>query len=565
MEAVTLLLLGLFMIIPTNDGFLCRPSLLCRPKNSDILKMGRICAVTDCGNSTYNLERWKAKPCKLHGCKFGELLCSCPQPFTLYPFPSGKQNLAMRKKWTKMVNRTALSTGKNWEPEKYSRICSKHFVDGMPTKENPVPTLLMGYDVKPLKPSRPSPKKRHLLPPKSTKKEVPLLGETLVVSEGESAKHDHGQYCFSCMCGKDCRCKGCFSLHMQVLEREVEISRLETELEDAKLNRSTGEISNLRTTKIFNTSKFLDNDSKVKHYTGLPNKSSFYSLLDHLEKRAKNMRYWLGSKKVISTKLNRKFKHTPRKSGPKRKLNILNELLLVLMKLRLGLTNEFLSDLFAISSTTCSQIFNTWIKLMAKELKPLIFWPDKLSIKKQMPVSLQTQFQSLRCTIDCTEFHIGRPRNLNLQALTWSNYKKHNTLKVLVGIAPNGMITFLSKAWGGRASDNYITKTSGFLDLIEPGDLIMADRGFTIREDLMLRNATLYIPPPSAGLEQQTKENVLKTKKIANARIHVERAIGRLKWFNLLRNTIQITLIPLIDDILIVCAALCNLLPPLVN
>ena len=149
--------------------------------------------------------------------------------------------------------------------------------------------------------------------------------------------------------------------------------------------------------------------------------------------------------------------------------------------------------------------------------------------------------------------------------MTRSNYKKHNTLKVLVGIAPNGMITFLSKAWGGRASDNYITKTSGFLDLIEPGDLIMADRGFTIREDLMLRNATLYIPPPSAGLEQQTKENVLKTKKIANARIHVERAIGRLKWFNLLRNTIQITLIPLIDDILIVCAALCNLLPPLVN
>ena len=50
----------------------------------------------------------------------------------------------MRKKWTKMVNRTALSTGKNWEPEKYSRICSKNFVDGMPTKENPVPTFTYG-------------------------------------------------------------------------------------------------------------------------------------------------------------------------------------------------------------------------------------------------------------------------------------------------------------------------------------------------------------------------------------------------------------------------------------
>ena len=93
----------------------------------------------------------------------------------------------------------------------------------------------------------------------------------------------------------------------------------------------------------------------------------------------------------------------------------------------------------------------------------------------------------------------------------------------------------------------------------------MADRGFTIREELMLRNPTLFIPPPSAGLEQQTQEDVMKTKKIANARIYVERAIGWLKWFGLLQQTIPITLIPLFDDMLTACAALCNLLPPLVN
>ena len=168
-------------------------------------------------------------------------------------------------------------------------------------------------------------------------------------------------------------------------------------------------------------------------------------------------------------------------------------------------------------------------------------------------------------TIDCTEVFIERPRHLELQAQTWSDYKKHNTVKVLVGIAPNGAISFLSKAWGGRASDKKITCESGLLDHLDHGDLVMADRGFPIQEELLLRGATLLIPPPSSGKEQQTRAEVQNTKAVANARIHVERAIGRMKRFALLTGTLPITLVPLVDDIFVVSAALCNLLPPLVS
>ena len=134
----------------------------------------------------------------------------------------------------------------------------------------------------------------------------------------------------------------------------------------------------------------------------------------------------------------------------------------------------------------------------------------------------------------------------------------------MVGIAPNGAITLLSTAWGGRVSDQKITKESGFLDLIEPRDLIMADRGFPIQEELLSRGASLLIPPASSGIEQMTKSNVDKTKNVANARIHVERAIGRMKDFSILQTTLPITLVPIVDDIIVICAALCNLLPPLV-
>ncbi|KAJ8043575.1 hypothetical protein HOLleu_10734 [Holothuria leucospilota] len=113
-----------------------------------------------------------------------------------------------------------------------------------------------------------------------------------------------------------------------------------------------------------------------------------------------------------------------------------------------------------------------------------------------MPESMKRKFKTLRCTLDCTEVFIGRPRNLELQSLTWSDYKKHNTIKFLVAIAPNGMITFVSKVWGGRATDVHITRESGFFDLVDCGDIILADRGFTSKEDLLLKQAKLEIPPP---------------------------------------------------------------------
>jgi len=93
----------------------------------------------------------------------------------------------------------------------------------------------------------------------------------------------------------------------------------------------------------------------------------------------------------------------------------------------------------------------------------------------------------------------------------------------------------------------------------------LADRGFTIQDDLLFRQATLVIPPPGSGKSQMTRENVIKTRKVANARIHVERAINRMKWFRILSSVVPLTLVPVFDDILIICAALCNLMQPLVN
>lgn len=106
---------------------------------------------------------------------------------------------------------------------------------------------------------------------------------------------------------------------------------------------------------------------------------------------------------------------------------------------------------------------------------------------------------------------------------------------------------------------------SNFLDFVEPYDLYMADRGFNIKEDLLMKKAELLIPPGARGREQLSEKDVTITKVIANLRIHVERAIERLRRFSILKGTIPLSLLPLTDDIIRTCAGLCNLLDPLVK
>lgn len=244
---------------------------------------------------------------------------------------------------------------------------------------------------------------------------------------------------------------------------------------------------------------------------------------------------------------------------------------LTLMKLRLNLYITDLGYRFGISRSTASRTFQKCLEVLYCRLKMNVFWPERPVLKSTMPSCFRAAFgDSVTVIIDCFEIVSEKPSNLRAHAQTWSNYKHNHTVKYLIGITPQGFIGFISKAYGGRSTDKEITQTSGFLNLLSPGDVVMADRGFLIQESVELCMAKVVMPAFTKGLDQLSPKDVEDTREIANVRIHVERVIGTLRQkYRILTNRVPIGLLNTgkrmsMDEICLVCCSLTNFCPSVV-
>ena len=161
--------------------------------------------------------------------------------------------------------------------------------------------------------------------------------------------------------------------------------------------------------------------------------------------------------------------------------------------------------------------------------------------------------------IDCSEVSIERPKNLTARAQTWSNFKHNNTAKYLIGITPSRAVMFLSAGRDGRVSDKQIGTDSGFFDKISMGGCILADRGFTFKEELASLGVTLNVPHFTKEKKQLSGKEVDTSRQLSNLGIHVEKVIGQVKEFRMLQNIVPLTQMDLLDDIMVIVCAIINL------
>lgn len=292
-----------------------------------------------------------------------------------------------------------------------------------------------------------------------------------------------------------------------------------------------------------------NNDNKWKYYTGFPYKMVNFVIFPQVEEYIS----------CTSTTV----------------LTSFNQLLLTLVKLRLNLHFKDLAYRFKISATTASSYFDNIIEILYRRFKSLIIWPERSMLQKNMPICFKEAFNNkFTVIIDCFEVFIEKPASMLTQQQCWSNYKHHCTVKFLIAIIPQGSICYISESWGGRISDKQIVECSSFLNNIHPGDVVIADRGFLIKETLGSLQAELVIPAFTKGKKQLHPIEIEETRQIAHVRIHVERTIGVLKnKFHIFKDPITISMLrkcnekeklTLLDKIVVVCSAFVNMSPPII-
>lgn len=109
---------------------------------------------------------------------------------------------------------------------------------------------------------------------------------------------------------------------------------------------------------------------------------------------------------------------------------------------RKGFDVHFLADTSGITGGQVSRIYNTWITFLVGELSFLVPWPSRVEIQKALPKRFK-KFKKIRVITDCCEFYIKNPWFVKDKKNTWSSHKHYNTVKLLVGTTPTGVISFI--------------------------------------------------------------------------------------------------------------------------
>lgn len=157
-----------------------------------------------------------------------------------------------------------------------------------------------------------------------------------------------------------------------------------------------------------------------------------------------------------------------------------DRVVLVLVRLKTCLPFTCLAALFDVSRRTITRHFYATLQKLAAVLEAAVPWPDKEEIQRNVPQCF-ADFKEVRVVLDCTEVQLEKSHCASCQILTYSHYKGVHTAKVLVGVSPGGLITFISNGFGGRASDKACVEKSAVLNKLDSfEDDIMVDKGFHV-------------------------------------------------------------------------------------
>ena len=231
----------------------------------------------------------------------------------------------------------------------------------------------------------------------------------------------------------------------EITELKVTIAYLEEDIKE-KIKKLSEKDEIIAESKFY-IDRFKHNQVHFKFYAGFDSYGQFKCVLEYLQPAASMLSYWENGRKSKIEKI----ESSGKKAGRTRSLNPEEELFLTLTRLRCGFPTMDLAIRFNNMSTgNIIRILVIWFDFLHSQFRMLPIWASKKYVEGSMPKEFKDAYPATRVILDCTELFIEMPTSARAQSSTFSNYKHHNTAKRLVGIAPNGMVTFVSDLYTGR-------------------------------------------------------------------------------------------------------------------
>ncbi|CAH2087126.1 unnamed protein product [Euphydryas editha] len=441
------------------------------------------------------------------------------------------KDLRIRRLWEKALKR------RNFKAKNSSRLCSEHFIEsdyegvssstGLPQvhrylKKTAIPTVFAWK--KPTTAASIAREQRYLKRNSRKKLVFPSTSATEIDTNIPSVLEDT------------------IEVLSQVPDFQVEVELMTSPAQEIRVAPPPSTPNTVSTQtphlfRFFSSDDMLSDARSILFYTGLEDIAKFNLVFSTLLPMAHHLNY-RGSQ-VIN-------------------ISVMDQFLLMLVKLRRNKPDFEMAKMFGISTTAVGNIFVTWVNFVYELWKKIDIWPSRSLVNYYMPDLFKQYHPATRVIIDSTEIPISKPKNPTAQQATFSSYKHHNTIKFLVGATPGGLISFCSDGYAGSTSDRQITERSSLLAVSDEKDAIMADRGFDVQDLFEQKDVAIYTPTFLKGLSQLPGVKLKHDRQLARNRIHIERLIGLTKTFKILKSDVNSFYVPLLSRIFFICVMLCN-------
>lgn len=286
---------------------------------------------------------------------------------------------------------------------------------------------------------------------------------------------------------------------------------------EAKVNALKKENMKLKESleKMSLTEASLRNDpEKVQFYTGLPNYFVFETVM------------WL---------------LVPHMKGDKNaKLTKFQQLLLTLMRLRLDLRNQDLAYRFGVKVSTVTRTVHRIINIMFTMLVPTaVFWPSRVELRKNLPEAVKCTYPDCAVIIDCFTVSLEKAVSIDTHrqaaraAREMTNQSSQpafvSELKYVIGVAPQGAVMFVSRGAPGNISDKTLVESCGLLHKLLPGDVVLAERDFGIKDLVGTHRAELMLTSSELNELNQSNQDTREDASLAaTERLHVNKHVERV-------------------------------------